>query len=327
MPLGAAQVLMKRFLAPLALLLLLAVACSEQVPPKKGGQGPPPSPAKAFHESAAGSSGAYGLALEPAEASRGTVLRLSAKGFDLGEASLRWLVDGAPVSAPEGPEFDTALMDVSRGSAVQAEATVGEDTVLSNQVSLLNAKPRLTHVKILPEVFTPGEDVHVEAQAEDPDGDMVDIEYEWTKNGAWAGRGEALSQPLKRGDAFSVRVIPFDGQQYGAPVVLTRKVQNMPPMLSEHKDFHFDGISYTYRAQAHDPDGDPVRFGLSGAPEGMSIDPVTGVVRWKVPPDFTGTATFTITASDGAGGAAEMPMSLRIPDDEGEAEAKPAPAS
>ena len=59
------------------------------------------------------------------------------------------------------------------------------------------------------------------------------------------------------------------------------------------------GQDYVYDIAASDPDGDDVRYALNAGPEGMTVDPVTGVVRWP--------ATFTsrrakIDVTDGNGG-------------------------
>jgi hypothetical protein len=167
-------------------------------------------------------------------------------------------------------------------------------------------------VKLEPEVFKPGDNIRLEAAAEDPDGDEVAILYEWTINGYPAGSGKGLDAPLKKGDSISVRATPFDGEEYGRAVVLERKVGNQPPMITEHYDYSLEGEVYSYQVKAEDPDGDALSYSLKSAPEGMSIGAETGLVSWVLPDEFNGKAHFTVSVSDGQGAEAEQALTLMI---------------
>ena len=45
---------------------------------------------------------------------------------------------------------------------------------------------------------------------------------------------------------------------------------------------------YAYEPQARDADGDPIRFGTTAAPGGMTIDAVTGRIEWAPTQDQVG---------------------------------------
>jgi RHS repeat-associated protein len=76
---------------------------------------------------------------------------------------------------------------------------------------------------------------------------------------------------------------------------------------------------YTYQVRAADPDGDTLRFSLQTAPAGATIDPDTGLIRWRAA--VAGTYDFVIMVDDGKGGTATQTYSLTVT--EGTANALP----
>ena len=175
-----------------------------------------------------------------------------------------------------------------------------------------NAPPRIISTRIMPVEFKPGDRIYIDAKTEDADGDNVELSYEWTVNGAPAGTEKEIGTALKRGDAFEVRVTPYDGVEYGDDEVMLLELGNLPPMIEEHYEYTFDGLTYIYKTRATDPDGDPLAYTLKSGPDGMEIDSTTGEVRWTVPEDFVGTADYVIRVEDGSGGSSEMQQSFRL---------------
>lgn len=174
-----------------------------------------------------------------------------------------------------------------------------------------NNPPELTRVKLMPEVFKPGDRLYIEAEGSDIDGNEVTIIYEWTINGSPAGNSKEIDAQIKRGDRISVRITPYDGELYGSPVTLKREIGNIPPLISEEKLFTFDGNIYTYQIKASDPDGDVLTYSLKTAPDGMTVDS-SGLVRWNVPPDFKGKSPVAVTVIDGHGGESVLSFDVRI---------------
>lgn len=297
----------------LCISLVLLISCNQEKP------APPPasreaagSPVKADGDlgGRAGAKAQGDLALEitPRDATRGSTLSLEARGFNIAGADITWLVNGREASTDR--RFQAS--GLQKGDTVQAVARAAGREIASNALVIRNAPPEITSVKLVPEVFRPGERLGVEVTGSDPDGDDVTMSYEWTKNGEPAGEGERLEAALAKGDELSVKITPFDGEEYGTPVVLRRKVGNLPPVIGEDLSYGFDGSVYTYQVKAEDPDGDPLSYALSSGPQGMTIDPSTGRVRWEVPAEFHGEEKFTVSVRDGHGGESKRDLIVRI---------------
>ncbi len=195
---------------------------------------------------------------------------------------------------------------------VQTAAEQEKKEIPSNTIKTENTPPELTMVKIMPELFKPGDTLYIDASGTDVDGNEVTILYEWTKNGEPAGNDKKIGVPIMRGDKVSVKITPFDGEVYGRSITMRREISNLPPMIIEHKDFTFDGKVYTYHAKAEDPDGDPLTFTLKTSPSGMEIDSSTGLIIWEVPFGTRGKQGITVAVRDGNGGEAVQSFFFEI---------------
>lgn len=258
----------------------------------------------------------YMLTIYPLRGVANTVFSLASVGFEMSTEitgnRVVWFVNDNAVSTSDYFRFDARAMGARKGDRLQAKAYVGEVEVSSDEVVIENSRPVIGNLRIMPEVWGPGDQIYLELDSFDLDGDPVSIEYEWTLNDLPAGFSKIISGAIQRGDRFTVKATPYDGEVYGEAQALIRTVANVPPQLSLHKNFTFDGELYIYNTVGMDPDGDRLTFGLINAPEGMSIDPMTGQIRWSVPKTFTGKADYIITASDSKGGTSEMQMSFTI---------------
>jgi hypothetical protein len=250
------------------------------------------------------------LEIAPKNATRASILQLIPRGFDLSDAKIEWLVNDRPFTTLVPTQFVGA--EAEKGAAIQARATVREKEVLSDIVHIVNTPPEIVGSKFIPDVVKQGDALGIDAVGNDVDGDSITILYEWTLNGAPAGKGQSIEGTLKRGDKITVRVTPYDGEAYGRGVFLNREIANWPPVFVEHKEFSFDGSVYTYQAKATDSDGDPLTFTLASAQAGMTIDPSTGVLTWKVPPDFKGKTSVMLIVSDGHGGRGSYTVEIAI---------------
>lgn len=246
----------------------------------------------------------------PEQARPGTPLRLSATGFSLAKAEIAWTADGDPI--PEEHAETIATDRWQKGVSVQARVRMGDRVVSSNTVTLANTPPQIRSVRIVPQAIHPGDSIGVEVVGQDRDGDPVTFEYQWERNGQPAGTGSRMEETLQRGDAISVKITPFDGEDRGPSLVVQRKVENYPPSFKGASGGRMaDGV-YTCRVEATDGDGDPLTYALVNGPPGMTIDPDTGAIRWAVPDGLTGKEPFTVSVTDGHGGKATYPMFLTI---------------
>lgn len=78
---------------------------------------------------------------------------------------------------------------------------------------------------------------------------------------------------------------------------------NNPPVIYTEPELSGEtGSLYSYRVQAHDPDQDILNYRLTIAPEGMTIDSESGVIKWDIVPSQFGNQRVEATADDGRGG-------------------------
>ncbi|MCI0529007.1 MAG: hypothetical protein L0Y56_16340, partial [Nitrospira sp.] len=168
-----------------------------------------------------------------------------------------------------------------------------------------NRRPRAVSVHLTPpdQVYR-GTDITAVPKAVDPDGDEVGFRYQWVINGEEnpLENGPVLGgDRFKRGDEVSVHVTPYD-QEGDGEVVKPRPViiPNAPPKItSTPPPMDFKLLTYIYQATAVDADGDPITFSLASVLEGMTIDPETGRIEWKISRDQEGAHPIEVVAEDG----------------------------
>jgi len=179
-------------------------------------------------------------------------------------------------------------------------------------IAVRNSPPEILGVRFVGGDGRPGNTLGVETEGYDADGDAVQFEIAWQKNGEPAGSGNRLTVPVKRGDKVTVTITPFDGKERGKSATLSREILNTPPAIEGQEQFQVTDNAVTFHVRASDADGDPLMFSLKDAPAGMSIDRSTGFVRWVTSPGTTGKVPFTVIVSDGAGGESTARFTVTI---------------
>ncbi|TAL26250.1 MAG: hypothetical protein EPN94_03555 [Nitrospirae bacterium] len=218
-------------------------------------------------------------------------------------------------SSEKPAEVGTQKPPEATGIGVSAPVTTPPVSTGPKQldaVKVKNTPPEMTKIKIMPEIFKSGDTLYIEAATTDADGDEVTIQYEWTKNKEAAGKDRQIGVPIKRGDKIDIKITPYDGKAYGGSVILHREIRNLPPMIIVDKNSRFDGNIFTYQVNASDADNDALAYSLKSAPQGMTIDKTSGLLRWDVPEDFKGKASFTVVVSDGHGGEASQAFVFEV---------------
>ena len=295
------------FLTVLVVCLLYATACTSEHAPAGASSSVSKGPSSL---SSAANTGGRSLSILPKDPNRKTTLSLVPTGFALRDARITWYVDDSVVLSSGADTFTCA--DIPKGARVRVEAAVSGIEVRSQDVVMRNTPPDLADVVLTPGSSADGDTLSVTAAVSDIDGDAVTVQYTWTVNGSLAGNGPKLQQGVRRGDAVQVKAIANDGQVYSEAVIVNHVVANQPPTFREQLDYSFDGNTYVYQAQATDPDGDRISYGLEDAPEGMTIAAGSGKVTWNVPAGFRGDQPVTIVADDGHGGSARYPVTFTI---------------
>ena len=145
----------------------------------------------------------------------------------------------------------------------------------------------------------------------------VEFRYEWYVNGVSAGLQDdpVYDGPFARGDELQVEVTPYrDGLSGDPRSSLEKTVANSAPRYlgAEGKGFTLD----RHQVRVEDPDGDALTYSLEGAPEGLTSDAHSGLMRFDYTPTHEGkekTYAVTVRVEDGEGGKVEIafPVTLR----------------
>jgi hypothetical protein len=164
-----------------------------------------------------------------------------------------------------------------------------------------------------------GDVVVAVVDAADPDGGPVDVSVQWFVNGRIVerdGDGERFdTSGLRRGDQVAFRAVASDGDDESESASTPSQLVNntAPAIVSQPPPgMAGDGV-YRYAVEARDPDGDrALRFRLVAGPEGASIDPLLGELRWQ--PSFrqAGTHAIEVAVSDGHGGEATQRFEVTV---------------
>lgn len=296
--------------ANFVLLFVLLAGCSGEKRPAPGvlpaGTGEGVSPAA---PSGATGSGSGPLRIDPADVYRGTAARLAGTDSLPAGATVEWLVNGA-VAQTGASALETS--GLRKGDTIQVRATGRGGTAYSPAVKVKNSLPRIVSARFVLGEGPQGSGIGVEAETGDADGDDVQVEIAWKRNGESAGTGSRLPVPVKRGDRIDVTVTPFDGEERGRSATITRQVGNTPPVIEGQEEFLVNGNVVTFRIRASDPDGDRLAYSIKDAPAGMKIDPATGWVRWETVPGTVGKVPFMVKVSDGSGGESTAGINVTI---------------
>jgi len=151
----------------------------------------------------------------------------------------------------------TAVDDSGRSQPASAEATIG------------NQPPIAPRIRLSKEQVTTTEQVELEVvrAASDTDGDKVQLEIQWKKNGkpeaALAGRTAIAADLTKKGDLFEVEVVASDGTAKSPGVRAEFRVVDTPPAppkiaFTPAQPIAGEDVSVTIASPGTDVDGDTV---------------------------------------------------------------------
>jgi len=155
-----------------------------------------------------------------------------------------------------------------------------------------------------------GQDVmRVLVQEKVPEG--MALVYEWTKNNEPFGKGDNV-RGFKRGDSIAVKIIPFNGENYGAAKILATEIKNTPPHIAEGQSATFEGNKLTYNLKANDADGDTLTYSLVEGPPGVTVDQKSGVITWLNVPEDQQKLDLKIKINDGHNGEIIYPATVNI---------------
>ena len=171
---------------------------------------------------------------------------------------------------------------------------------------------------------TPIAAINVLANDVDPDGDPLTVTKATAANGTVVINPDGTLKYTPNANFNGTDTITYtisDGQGgfSTAKVTVTVTAVNDPPTATPlGNQTNLDGqvISLPVGAAFSDPDGDPLTFGATGLPAGLSINPTTGVISGTIDHSASqingGNYTITVTASDGKGGTVSQTFTWAI---------------
>ena len=238
-----------------------------------------------------------------------TVITLLTDGQTVEGAKINWYINDVKKESLFGLNFNSDAL--RKGDTVKAVVVKNGKKYESNEVIIRNTPPVILISELSP--AQPKADSHftVTIKAKDVDNDVINYKYKWTVNDIFAGELPYLNTELKSGDKVAVEITPYDKDDSGRTVRMTKKVLNSLPVFSESEPV-FDGTLYKYQVKATDPDNDVLAFKLEKGPEGMTIDPERGLVTWKVKPEDKGYHDIEVRVTDNNGGSLIIPFTTRI---------------
>ncbi len=216
---------------------------------------------------------------------------------------------------------DRAYILIAADHKNQISEPLEDNNVLALPIRTTNKPPKITSLPVTSAVEK--QPYTYRLKGYDPDGDPL----VWRLLEAPAGmvldpKTATLSwtpQNFQGGAKFQVKVELNDGRG-GSDVqdfyVSVRAVNDPPSIVSVPPKFAVAGRVYFYGARAVDPDrGDRLEWGVVSGPAGMTIDKITGLLRWPVPQSMSGKkVSVEIKVRDRAGASSTQKFSIQIGD-------------
>jgi len=263
------------------------------------------------------------LRLEPAEPMPGDTLRALATvrdpDGDRVTQTFRWQVAGREL--PEsGAEIE--LRDVAKGDEIEVWASASDGRATSEpstaSASVANRRPVLENVVLQPiGSVLPGQPAVATPIAKDPDGDSLEFRFRWSVNDTALEDAEEASlatDGLQSGDQIRVQVVATDGESESDAVwsgVLL--IGNAAPEIVSTPSGVAFGEAFRYQVEARDPEGDrSLRYQLRKGPEGMTMNPVLGELRWQPRAEQAGVHPVEIAVEDSRGATAVQVFELTV---------------
>ncbi len=250
------------------------------------------------------------VSIGPPHATAQTIITLKIGKTDIRVSKVHWHINGIKDESPGGLRLIPSG-NIRKSDIVQAVIIDNDKEYRSNEITIKNTPPAIRKAALIPEKPRVSSTLTVDLKSDDIDGDNVSFKYNWTLNGKFVGDESFLVAELKRDDIVKVEVTPYDGEECGRGVNIEGRIYNSIPVLSETSSSFENGI-YTYRLTATDPDKDSLTFKLESGPDGMAVDPSSGVVTWKVGKEHTGDHEAKVMVSDNHGGTLLVPFTTTI---------------
>lgn len=175
-----------------------------------------------------------------------------------------------------------------------------------------DVSPTITKAKLQLESVDNIDRMKVIIEDNQNDKRSIRYKYEWFKNSKPFGANDDNVTGFKKGDRIEVKITPFDGKQYGQPVLLNIDIARVPPKIVENKTISFDGNALSYQVKAVDPDGGTLSYSLVDGPKDMTIDSETGVINWYVKTEEYGKHKVNVMIKNSGGAEVIYPLNIDV---------------
>lgn len=216
--------------------------------------------------------------ITPVDATVKSVISLNAKTELLNGAQVNWYINGDKIELARSLRLP--LNNYKKGDIIQAVITKDDKEHRSNTIAINNTPPVMQTSSLSPRYPVVNSTLTVNLRAADADGDVVSFAYKWFVNGKLVSDQNFLDPEFHRGDTVELEVTPYDNEETGNKIRLKRTVANALPVFSEVAT-NVDGHADRHMITASDPDGDTLTYKLKKGPDGMTVDPSSGEIKWR----------------------------------------------
>jgi len=220
------------------------------------------------------------------------------------EVAYRWQTSSGRVLA-EGPELDTAGLEPGTVVEVVATPSAGERAgePFALRVHLASEASQIALVVIDARAGkSVGSVLNAVIETTDENDGFDAVEYEWRVGGERVGAEEELdTTPFAPGDVVELRARLADESGGGRvihaePIVLER---GAPPAITSKPEVAVENGELRYAMKASSPvPGAQLHFELLKGPDGMAVDPSSGVVHWRPAPSQRGRFDVEVAVMD-----------------------------
>ena len=242
------------------------------------------------------------------DGAEGDTLLYEAVALDPGDDTLTYTWDFGDGSPTETGMYPSHVYEDDGVYTITLTVTDedGGSVVGTATSTVTNVAPELTSLTG-PATGDEGSPLTFEASATDVGtADIPDLVYSWDFGGDGVGSDTPVDHSFSDEGTWTVTVVVDDGDGGTDTDSLTVDIANVAPEItSEAPGYASEAALWSYQAVAVDPGDDTLTWSLSeSAPDGMTLDPATGVVEWSPTYDQSlgGPYTATLTVDDGDGG-------------------------
>ncbi len=261
------------------------------------------------------------LDVSPREIAPGRELRVVAEARDPEGGPVRfefvWERNGREVKRTHEPAM--TFFDVQKGDTVTLTAVASDGRNASapvrTRLTVGNRPPVLQGLSLDPaEDVRAGMKVTATPEGQDPDNDELEFVYRWTVNGALRGEERTFDTTgLRRGDRIGLEVQASDGDRQSQPYSIETELGNTPPVIASEGETTAPDGTYQHQFAAEDVDGDRnLRFFLEAGPSGMSMDGITGELRWRPTEGQGGRHDIVVGVKDASGDATTFSFAVDV---------------